>query len=284
MISKLAAGNSGYDVVEPSQYAVQLLVGQDLVEPIDYDQVEGLDNVQAKFIDPSFDPGNEYSLPWIWGTTGPPLQRRVHRAKRSRAGMRSSTPPSRARSTCSTTCSPPYIVGPAVDRLERRHRPTKPRSPRRPRSSSSRSRCSPVTTRPTTSTSSPPATPASSLAWGGSARSQASWLRIPTCSTCSPRRAARLWVDSFSIAKGAPHSDAAYKFLNFVLQPEIAAMATNDGSARDTNEAALELITDTALLEQPRRSSHPTSRSRTPTSSSTPAEAMQLLPGRLDPR
>jgi spermidine/putrescine transport system substrate-binding protein len=70
MIAKLAAGNTGYDIVEPSQYAVQQLVGQDLIESVDYSKVQGMDNVQPKFVDPSFDAKNEHAVPWIWGTTG----------------------------------------------------------------------------------------------------------------------------------------------------------------------------------------------------------------------
>lgn len=70
MISKLAGGNSGYDVVEPSQYAVQQLAGQQLIVPLDKSRIDGLDNIAEKFADPSYDPGLEYSVPWVWGTTG----------------------------------------------------------------------------------------------------------------------------------------------------------------------------------------------------------------------
>src|SRR5689334_7715121 len=45
MISKLAAGGSGYDIVEPSQYAVQQLVGQELIEKLDHSKITGLDNL-----------------------------------------------------------------------------------------------------------------------------------------------------------------------------------------------------------------------------------------------
>jgi spermidine/putrescine transport system substrate-binding protein len=53
------------------------------------------------------------------------------------------------------------------------------------------------------------------------------------------------------MAKDAPHSDAAYEWLNFILRPEIGAMATNDGSLATTNDAARKLITDQALLSNP---------------------------------
>ncbi|MGH3641440.1 MAG: ABC transporter substrate-binding protein, partial [Mycobacterium sp.] len=70
MTAKLAAGNSGYDIVEPSQYAVQLLAKQGLVEQLDSSRIKGMGNVQARFANPNFDPGNAHAVPWVWGTTG----------------------------------------------------------------------------------------------------------------------------------------------------------------------------------------------------------------------
>ena len=248
MISKLAAGNSGYDIVEPSQYAVQLLVGQDLVEPIDYDQVEGLENVQAKFIDPSFDPGNEYALPWIWGTTGllyneactgealtswdamfdPAYAGKVYMLDNMLAsyivGLQSTG--------SSATSTDEAEIDAATEKLiEQKPLLAGYNSTNYYDLVASGDACM-------------------SLAWGGASVAGVV-ASNPDVKYVLPEEGGTLWVDSFSVAKGAPHSDAAYQWLNFVLQPEIAAMATNDGSLATTNEAALKLITDAALLENP---------------------------------
>ena len=41
-----------------------------------------------------------------------------------------------------------------------------------------------------------------------------------------PDEGGTMWVDGFAIAKGAKNLDAAYKFLNYILQPEVAAKVT----------------------------------------------------------
>ena len=65
MISKLAAGAGGYDIVEPSQYAVQQLIGQKLIQTLDHGKIDGLDNLGEKWRTTEFDPDNKYSVPWV---------------------------------------------------------------------------------------------------------------------------------------------------------------------------------------------------------------------------
>lgn len=41
-----------------------------MVEPLNHDNIPNIANVGETFIDPVFDPGNQYSLPYQWGTIG----------------------------------------------------------------------------------------------------------------------------------------------------------------------------------------------------------------------
>ena len=70
LIAKLEAGASGYDLIEPSQYAVQILEKKGLVEPLDHAKITNIGNLSKVFQEVSFDPGNKVSIPFIWGTTG----------------------------------------------------------------------------------------------------------------------------------------------------------------------------------------------------------------------
>lgn len=70
MIAKLEAGATGYDVVQPTQYAVQILMREHLLAPIDHSKVPNLANLGAFFQSVSYDAGNKYSVPGVWGTTG----------------------------------------------------------------------------------------------------------------------------------------------------------------------------------------------------------------------
>ncbi|PWG63087.1 ABC transporter substrate-binding protein [Spiribacter halobius] len=71
MFSKMQAGGaSQYDVVMPSNYFIPRLVDSGLIQPLDHSQIPNMDNLSPKFRDPSYDPGNEYSAAYQWGTTG----------------------------------------------------------------------------------------------------------------------------------------------------------------------------------------------------------------------
>jgi spermidine/putrescine transport system substrate-binding protein len=71
MIAKLLAGGIGqYDLVVASDYAVSVLRGRDLLEPLDRALLPNLANLDATFRGLPFDPDNAYSVCYQWGTTG----------------------------------------------------------------------------------------------------------------------------------------------------------------------------------------------------------------------
>jgi spermidine/putrescine transport system permease protein len=70
LLAKLQAGNAGYDVICPSDYSVQVLIAQGLLRPLDRSALPHLVNVDPMFLDRGYDAGNRYSAPYFWGTTG----------------------------------------------------------------------------------------------------------------------------------------------------------------------------------------------------------------------
>jgi spermidine/putrescine transport system substrate-binding protein len=71
MAAKLkAGGDSQYDVVVPSSYYVPELADEGLLQPLDHSQIPNLANLFPKFQNPDYDPGDKYSVPYQWGTTG----------------------------------------------------------------------------------------------------------------------------------------------------------------------------------------------------------------------
>jgi len=71
MYAKLkASNNSIYDVVLPSGYFVERMVRQGMLEKLDFSQLNNRINIDPQFTNNDYDPGNHYSVPLIWGTTG----------------------------------------------------------------------------------------------------------------------------------------------------------------------------------------------------------------------
>jgi spermidine/putrescine transport system permease protein len=71
LVAKLSSGRAGYDVVVPGDYTVQMLRRRGLLAPIEQGLIPDIErNLDPRFLNRAFDPGNRYSVPYIWGTTG----------------------------------------------------------------------------------------------------------------------------------------------------------------------------------------------------------------------
>ncbi len=60
----------GYDVIVPSSYYVERMINQNMLQKIDLTKISNSHNLNPLLMHKKFDPGNEYSLPFTWGTTG----------------------------------------------------------------------------------------------------------------------------------------------------------------------------------------------------------------------
>lgn len=69
MYIKIANGEA-YDVAIPSDYMIQRLISEDLVQPLDKEKLDGFDLLVKDVLDLSYDPENVYSVPYFWGTVG----------------------------------------------------------------------------------------------------------------------------------------------------------------------------------------------------------------------
>jgi spermidine/putrescine transport system substrate-binding protein len=70
MQSIVAAGNSGYDLIVPSDYMVAILIAGGSIQPLAKAALPNLVNVSEDFTNLGYDPGGDYSVPYQWGLTG----------------------------------------------------------------------------------------------------------------------------------------------------------------------------------------------------------------------
>ena len=72
LIAKLAAsrGTSGYDIIVPTGLYIPQMAANGLLQPLDHSLLPNMANLDSNYTDQVWDPGNKYSVPKAWGTTG----------------------------------------------------------------------------------------------------------------------------------------------------------------------------------------------------------------------
>ncbi|MBU1190316.1 MAG: extracellular solute-binding protein [Gammaproteobacteria bacterium] len=70
MYAKLKLQNGkGYDIVVPSTYLVSRMRKEGLIQPIDHARLTNYKHLDPDLLDKPYDPGNQYSIPYLWGST-----------------------------------------------------------------------------------------------------------------------------------------------------------------------------------------------------------------------
>ena len=70
MYSKIKSGSNKYDLVFPSDYMIEKMINEGMAEKINFDNIPNYKYIDEKFKNLSYDPNNEYSVPYMWGTIG----------------------------------------------------------------------------------------------------------------------------------------------------------------------------------------------------------------------
>jgi spermidine/putrescine transport system substrate-binding protein len=70
MYVKIASGAGKYDVAIPSDYMIKKLIDEDMLNKIDMSKISNYSGIEDRFKNLAYDPANEYSVPYMWGTVG----------------------------------------------------------------------------------------------------------------------------------------------------------------------------------------------------------------------
>ena len=70
MYTKLKTGGTSYDVIIPSDYMVAMLIQEDMLEPLNFDNIPNYQYIDPEFRNLEYDPENLYSVPYTWGNVG----------------------------------------------------------------------------------------------------------------------------------------------------------------------------------------------------------------------
>ena len=70
MMVQLRANPGAFDVIFPSDYCVERMIAENLIQPIDMSKITNHSEIDPRLLNPDYDPTNEYSVPYMWGTVG----------------------------------------------------------------------------------------------------------------------------------------------------------------------------------------------------------------------
>ena len=70
LYTKLKTGGSTYDIIIPSDYMAARLIDEGLVQKIDFGNIPNYQYIDEAYKNTAYDPSNEYSVPYTWGTVG----------------------------------------------------------------------------------------------------------------------------------------------------------------------------------------------------------------------
>lgn len=70
LYAKLKSGGSDYDIIIPSDYMVSKMIGEDMLEPLNYDNIPNFQYIDEAYRNLEYDPENRYTVPYTWGTVG----------------------------------------------------------------------------------------------------------------------------------------------------------------------------------------------------------------------
>ncbi|MBD2449696.1 spermidine/putrescine ABC transporter substrate-binding protein [Nostoc sp. FACHB-152] len=241
MLAKILAGGGGaYSVIYPSDYMVQKMVEKNLLAKLDHNRLIGLDNLLPQFKNPSYDPNNTYSLPFNWGTTGLIYNSEILKQapedwdycwqNRERLYKRMTLLDDVREVMGAVLRMLGYSYNSKdEDELKQAYKKLQELKPA-------------IASFNTDAWQNQLLAGDLVLAMGYSADAIKIIKENPKFKYVIPRSGSSLWTDTIVLPNTAPNLDGAYAWINFILQPEVAAMISKNLNISTPNSAGFELL------------------------------------------
>lgn len=257
--TKLLIGQSGYDVVFPTATVLGRLARVGVFQKLERSRLPNFSNLNPEILErvAKFDPGNEHSIPYMWGTTGigynPELVRKALGTDIIDSWSAIFDPATASKlAKCGIT-----ILDSPEDAFESAEAylgtATNNENPAELAAAESLLMGVRAYVRSFDSTQHLNALAAGdicvSLSWSGlmlQARARGAKAAVPVrIAYVIPKEGAPLWFDTVAIPADAPHLHNAHAFLNFLMDPKVIAGISNDIEYANANAASLAFVEPT---------------------------------------
>jgi spermidine/putrescine-binding protein len=243
MYASLSAGSSVYDLVQPTDYLVQLMIRQGLLQKLDKSKLPVLDTFDPNYLNLEFDPNNEYTIPYQAGTDAIVYNAdTVKDAPRSYADLWKFIDDGRmvmlddSRAIIGATL---LTLGYDVNTTDEKQL------------AEAKAKLAELAKGIKLYDSDSPKSALIAgdvdlgITWTGEAFLAAQ--ENPAIKYVYPTEGAVLWQDNYAIPKDAPHADAAYAWLNYTMQPNLFFLMLRDFPYTNPSRGALDFAKNSDL-------------------------------------
>ena len=220
-LAKVEAGGSGFDLVVPSANYVPIWVEKGLIDELDMSKLPNHKNIAPEWMDVPWDKDRVHTVPWQWGTTGIAVNTKVYRGDINTSGVFLNVPDELKgkinvvpEMNDILSLALWYVGGePCTEDTE----------------VLKKARDALIAAKPDWLSMDYGATEKmSNNDWAASVNWNGSTMRIrlanPDVKYGYPKEGYPIWMDSVAVLKDAPNKENAYTFLNYIMEPENAAM------------------------------------------------------------
>jgi spermidine/putrescine transport system substrate-binding protein len=233
-----------YDVVMPSTYFVSRMRKEGLLLKLDKSKIPNSKNLDPKLLDQRHDPGNEYSLPYLWGTTGIVLNTKHFQPETVKRWKDLWDPGFKGTLMLLDDVRDVFsmalrTLGYSIndtneDHIKQAYLLLKELVPNVKIYNSETPKVFLIDEEVT-----------AGMTWNGEAFKAK--RENPNIVYVYPEEGAMLWMDNLAIPAGAKHVENAYRFIDYLLRPEVAKVICEQIGYATPNTEARKLLTKETL-------------------------------------
>ncbi len=223
-LAKVEAGGSGFDMVVPSANFVGIYVEKGLLQELDHSRLKNIGNIAPEWANPEWDPNRAHTIPWQWGVTGTVVNTAVYNGDINTSAI-FLDPPEELKGKLNVVPEMNDVISMALKYVGSDQCTEDTEALKKVRDLLVAAKPSWVSMEYSTIDKMVKNEWAATSDWNGSAMRQR--LQNPDIRFGFPKEGFPIFMDSVGILKDAPNADNAYLFVDFIMQPENAAMLSN---------------------------------------------------------
>ncbi len=241
MLAKVKSENEGaFDIVQPSDYMVEQMIKQNMLQKLDHSKLTNLKNISDVFLNQSYDPENQYSVPYLAGVAG--IAVNTSKIKDTITGYADLFNPKYKKSIVALD-DYRAVLGMVARSLGMSMNETDDAKIAQIKTQAMKLKDN-IKLYDSDSPKSALISGDCSLGYCWSGEIALAIRENPAIKIIFPKEGAYVFFDNWCITKGAKNTENAHKFINYMMEPQVAKAVSDEFAYLQPNQAAVKLLGD----------------------------------------